>query len=87
MIEMSVDAGRGELPLGDRGVDAVAVQPRAGVDDHVVDAGLGLDAAPSSPEDGTAVHCGRASAGLDELGDDLGVQLGGAPLAGGALRR
>nr|WP_229829894.1 hypothetical protein [Actinoplanes ianthinogenes] len=77
--------GVAKVPLGDRRVDAVAVQPGPRVDEHVVHVLLGLESGHHLLEDRSAVHRRRGAAGLDELGDDLGVQLGGAALDGRAL--
>nr|WP_310412864.1 hypothetical protein [Catenuloplanes niger] len=79
--------GGTEIPLGDRGVDAVPVQPGSGVDDHVVDAGLSFESRHHLAEDRASVGRGGGSAGLHELLDDLCAKLGGAALDGSPLCR
>nr|WP_239166146.1 hypothetical protein [Actinoplanes italicus] len=64
-----------EIPLGDRRIDAVPVQPGPGVDEYVVDVLLGFEPGHHLPEHRPAVHGRRGAAGLDELGNDLGAQL------------
>ncbi len=49
-------AGVPEIALGDRRVDAVAVQPRPGIDEHVVDVLLGFEARHHALEHRPAIH-------------------------------